>query len=158
MSCSPFRVPVARLETGRAATQLTAVPEHQSSPTQAERGANMADTGRLPAPVMEHWDWQLRAACRGMDSSTFFHPTDERGPAKTNRITAAKAVCAGCPARLDCLNHALETREPYGIWGGLSEDERAKLLGLSSLRYPAAQPSIMRTPERDHPSPLLVAH
>lgn len=57
----------------------------------------MADTGRLPAPVMEHWDWQLRAACRGMDSSTFFHPTDERGPAKTNRITAAKRSAQGAP-------------------------------------------------------------
>jgi WhiB family redox-sensing transcriptional regulator len=29
-------------------------------------------------------------------------------------------------------------REPYGIWGGLSEDERARILGVHSLRYPAA--------------------
>jgi hypothetical protein len=27
-------------------------------------------------------------------------------------------------------------REPYGVWGGLSEDERASLLGVESLRYP----------------------
>ncbi len=34
----------------------------------------MADTHRLPAPVTDVWDWQLRGACRGMDSVLFFHP------------------------------------------------------------------------------------
>jgi WhiB family redox-sensing transcriptional regulator len=28
-------------------------------------------------------------------------------------------------------------QEPYGIWGGRSEDERAAMLGVASLRYPA---------------------
>ena len=31
---------------------------------------------------------------------------------------------------------ALTTREPYGVWGGLSEDERATILGVRNLRYP----------------------
>ncbi len=101
----------------------------------------MADIERLPGPVVQRWEWQLRAACRGMDSSAFFHPADEQGPAKEQRIAAAKSVCARCPAMMDCQSHALAVREPYGIWGGLSEDERAALLGLRSIRYPAAQPS-----------------
>jgi WhiB family redox-sensing transcriptional regulator len=41
------------------------------------------------------------------------------------------------PAVDGCLDHALRAREPYGIWGGLSEDERAERLGVESLRYPA---------------------
>ncbi len=36
-----------------------------------------------------------------------------------------------------CLAHALQIPEPYGIWGGLSEDERAERLGVQFLRYPA---------------------
>jgi WhiB family redox-sensing transcriptional regulator len=30
----------------------------------------------------------------------------------------------GCPVRIQCAEHALRVREPYGIWGGLSEEER----------------------------------
>ena len=39
---------------------------------------------------------------------------------------------------VDCLAYALRVREPYGIWGGLSENERASLLGLRSMRYPGS--------------------
>ena len=46
-------------------------------------------------------------------------------------------MCGTCPVIAQCLAHALAVREPYGVWGGRSEDERAKLLGLQSLRYPA---------------------
>lgn len=97
----------------------------------------MADTSRLPGPRLDYWEWQLSAACRGMDSATFFHPPDERNAARENRIEQAKLVCRACPAIMECREHALRVREPYGVWGGLSEDERAALLGVESLRYPA---------------------
>ena len=97
----------------------------------------MADTRRLPGPQLTQWDWPLGAACRGMPSTRFFHPPDERGPARENRIHAAKKVCRVCPVLQQCLDHALKIPEPYGIWGGLSEDERAQRLGVQSLRYPA---------------------
>ena len=97
----------------------------------------MADVTRLPGPLLDHYDWQRDAACRGMDSGTFFHPPAERNDARRERIDRAKAICAACPAVAECLEHALSVREPYGIWGGLSEDERAARLGVASLRYPA---------------------
>jgi WhiB family redox-sensing transcriptional regulator len=75
-----------------------------------------------------------------MDSATFFHPPQERNSAREERIAQAKAVCQTCPAMMQCREHALRVREPYGIWGGLSEDERADLLGVQSLRYPARTP------------------
>ena len=40
---------------------------------------------------------------------------------------AAKAVCAACPVRQACLEHALSASEPYGIWGGLTLRERRML-------------------------------
>lgn len=97
----------------------------------------MADLVRLPGPQPDKWEWQLRAACRGMDSSLFFHPFNEQMPARQRRIDAAKAICGSCPAVDDCRTHALTVQEPYGIWGGLSERDRASLLGVSSMRYPA---------------------
>jgi WhiB family redox-sensing transcriptional regulator len=98
----------------------------------------LSDITRLPAPLSEIWDWQLQAACRGMNVSVFFHPADERDRTKAGRIARAKAVCESCPARCDCRSHALRVREPYGIWGGLSDDERAEILGVQSFRSPAA--------------------
>ncbi|MFZ9693019.1 MAG: WhiB family transcriptional regulator [Candidatus Nanopelagicales bacterium] len=84
----------------------------------------MADISRLPGPAAEIWEWQLDGACRGEDPEAFFHPEGERGPARANREARAKAICASCPVIAECAAHALSVREPYGIWGGLSEDDR----------------------------------
>ena len=92
---------------------------------------------RLPQPVSEEWDWQLIAACRGMDVEMFFHPLDEGRIGRSRRIEQAKVICHTCPVMTECRQHALTTREPYGIWGGLSENERALLLGVQKLRHPA---------------------
>ena len=97
----------------------------------------MTDVRRLPGAIVEQWDWQLDASCRGMDVGHFYHPPDERNAAREQRIAEAKAICHRCPVIDKCLDHALRVREPYGIWGGHSEDERATLLGVQSLRYPA---------------------
>ena len=94
---------------------------------------------RLPQPVSEEWDWQLFAACRGMDVEMFFHPLEEGRRDRTRRIEQAKVICHSCPVIIECRQHALTTREPYGIWGGLSEMERALLLGVQQLRHPGAR-------------------
>jgi WhiB family redox-sensing transcriptional regulator len=88
----------------------------------------MADIRRLPTPVAEVWDWQLHGSCRGESTSLFFHPDGERGPARARRQNAAKAVCSRCPVIEACLKHALSVREPYGVWGGMSEEERTRLI------------------------------
>jgi WhiB family redox-sensing transcriptional regulator len=46
---------------------------------------------------------------------------------------AAKAVCKGCPVIENCLRWAITAREPYGVWGGLSAEEREGL----TVRRPA---------------------
>ena len=84
----------------------------------------MADTRRLPAPVADAYEWQIRAACRGMDSGVFFHPEGERGPARSDREARAKQICTHCPVLVQCRRHALTVHEPYGVWGGLSASER----------------------------------
>lgn len=97
----------------------------------------MADIRRLPAPVAEVWDWQLRGACRGTDSAIFFHPENERGPARAARERKAVTICARCPVLARCRQHALSVQEPYGVWGGLTEAQRARLLSRRSLDRPA---------------------
>src|SRR5581483_6977531 len=84
----------------------------------------MADFSRLPGPNADLWDWQLRGLCRGKDSSLFFHPEGERGAARSSREMAAKEICMNCPVQIPCADHALKVREPYGVWGGMTEEER----------------------------------
>ncbi len=98
----------------------------------------MADFSRLPGPNADLWDWQLLAACRGVDSSLFFHPEGERGAARSARENSAKEVCMRCPVRAECAAHALAVREPYGVWGGLTEDEREELMGRARNRLVSA--------------------
>lgn len=70
-------------------------------------------------------NWQSEAGCRGSDANLFFSPTHvESKDERTARETRAKAICADCAVRVTCLNFALATREPHGIWGGLNELER----------------------------------
>lgn len=87
----------------------------------------MAELSRLPGPNADLWEWQLAGACRAKDPDMFFHPEGERGPRRRARESAAKQVCATCPVLAACRAHALAVREPYGIWGGLSEDDRERL-------------------------------
>lgn len=88
----------------------------------------MAELSRLPQPIAEQWEWQYEGSCRSMDSAMFFHPDGERGPRRRNRENAAKTICASCPVIKACRAHALSVQEPYGIWGGLSEDDRSAIL------------------------------
>ena len=84
----------------------------------------MADVSRLPGPNADFWDWQLRGSCRGTDSDLFFHPEGERGQARSSREESAKEVCLHCPVCKPCREHALKVHEPYGVWGGMTEEER----------------------------------
>ena len=88
----------------------------------------MAELSRLPRPVADEWEWQYEGACRDLPAEMFFHPDGERGPRRRNRENVAKAVCFSCPVLEACRKHALAVQEPYGIWGGLSEDDRVAIL------------------------------
>jgi WhiB family transcriptional regulator, redox-sensing transcriptional regulator len=75
-------------------------------------------------------DWRERAACRGTDPELFF-PTrnigvSDGGSQYQKDINAAKAVCAGCPVRKECLDFADATHQEDGIWGGINFKEKPK--------------------------------
>jgi WhiB family redox-sensing transcriptional regulator len=88
----------------------------------------MSNMTRLLSTISDIWDWQCRGLCRGRDSAQFFHPEGERGPSRSRREAAAKALCRACPVRAECAAHALNSPEPYGVWGGFTELERLRLL------------------------------
>lgn len=88
----------------------------------------MANLQMLPLPLIESYEWQFEGACTDLDSSVFFSPESERGRRRVDRENRAKAICQTCPVIDRCRQHALEAREPYGVWGGMSAGERGRLL------------------------------
>jgi WhiB family transcriptional regulator, redox-sensing transcriptional regulator len=68
--------------------------------------------------------WRELARCRAVDADLFFHPDGERAQSRKRRILRAKQVCHQCPVIQRCREFALARREGFGIWGGMSEEER----------------------------------
>lgn len=72
------------------------------------------------APEVRPRTWMDDALCAQIDVEAFF-------PEKGGSTKSAKAICALCDVRAECLTYALANDERYGIWGGLTERERRKL-------------------------------
>jgi WhiB family redox-sensing transcriptional regulator len=79
--------------------------------------------------------WASQAACLHSDPDLFF-PIAPLGPA-LRQIAQAKAICARCPVRSECLQFALTTHQVHGVWGGTSEEERRMLRSRDPDSMPA---------------------
>ncbi len=86
--------------------------------------------------------WRGHAACRGADPELFFPapPPACRGKAVREALALAevstreaKAICARCPVRVECVRDAMESGE-QGILGGLTDAEREALKVLKASR------------------------
>jgi WhiB family redox-sensing transcriptional regulator len=78
----------------------------------------------LAVPVLEERPWSVFAACLEAKDVSFF-------PQNKAQERAAAAICAICPVRGECLDHALATKERFGMWGGVSERRRKSLARAS---------------------------
>lgn len=73
--------------------------------------------------------WRAEAACRGQTELFYGHLG-----------TQAKAVCAGCPVRQECLDEELDRNateqdnEINGVFGGMTAAERIRLLRTQGRR------------------------
>jgi len=65
-----------------------------------------------------------RPACATAGPDLFFGPDGaEQWRVRLRREALAKAVCAGCAVRRQCVDFALSRGARDGVWGGLGEDE-----------------------------------
>lgn len=89
--------------------------------------------------------WSRFARCDSADPDLFFPPDGA-----DNRL--AKSICTSCPVRRQCLDYALETKQKYGIWGGMTEAQRRRIRRDARANHPARQ-----RPLPDRRAPATVA-
>jgi WhiB family redox-sensing transcriptional regulator len=94
----------------------------------ARRNLEWSDGAAGPVLAAEG-DWHSRAACKTADPDLFF-PPPSRAKKRSRRGFRAKAICAACPVRTECLEYAVDNRIEFGVWGGLNEDERPRAIAL----------------------------
>ena len=113
----------------------------------AERSAEaepMSHTRHQFADLLVPEDqWRSMAACRSADPDLFF-PISSSGQSMAQEAEA-KAICAGCRVRRECLAFALRTHQAHGVWGGLSERERRPVRSATLSRVKRGQPAEVDT-------------
>jgi WhiB family transcriptional regulator, redox-sensing transcriptional regulator len=80
----------------------------------------------------EHCDWRSLAACLSADPDLFF-PLSSSGKS-LEQEAKAKAICGRCLVHRECLAFALRTHQAFGVWGGMSEQERQQVSGPTSSK------------------------
>jgi WhiB family redox-sensing transcriptional regulator len=73
-------------------------------------------------PSLNRWGddaWRKSAACKGAATSDFFSTGQEK-------VREMKRLCDTCEVRTQCLNFALENEITWGIYGGMTAQERNK--------------------------------
>ncbi|MFC9847757.1 WhiB family transcriptional regulator [Streptomyces sp. NPDC060223] len=113
-------------------------------------------TTRAPDTLEPAGQWVKQGACRVEPDAMF--------PGSTVlEIEHAKSYCRACPVIEACAQWALDTREEYGVWGGLSETERRSLLrskqrwGLNNAALAARIAKARRPPRDQTPEPSTLA-
>lgn len=93
------------------------MPETRLSLTDVEAAAGVPHFALDPS---------AKLAC-SPDTAENFHP--DPGLGLGARRKTAKRLCRRCDVQPACLGWALATKQPYGIWGGMTAHQRKVLIG-----------------------------
>jgi WhiB family redox-sensing transcriptional regulator len=69
--------------------------------------------------------WVVHAPCAQTSPDLFY--SDGKGGRDVSNVNLARRVCAGCPYKAPCALWAIQNDEQFGIWGGLTPGQRAKV-------------------------------
>ena len=103
--------------------------------------------------------WQKRGLCAPVQKN--YDPWFAEDDVEQQMI--ARVICMSCPVRADCIVHSLVNNFEYGIFGGLSPEERkplrehmletldVKVVAELEISY------LVSTPEEEHVTPSVEA-
>jgi len=77
---------------------------------------------------MPERDWADDAACNDMPPVAFYGSTEV--PLTRKELRLARGICVSCPVQRSCVIVSLKKAERYGVWGGIDEKTRRRLLKM----------------------------
>lgn len=101
---------------------------HRWPPVRHDNDWRNANRPAEDPPPAGHW--HDHAACKSVDPEIFWPPSNTP-PVLARHLETAGPICAGCPVRSECLDYALATGQPDGIWAGTTPQQRR------TMRQPA---------------------
>lgn len=87
--------------------------------------------------------WREQAVCATLPTEQqdwFFADAEEQASLTQHR--QAQVFCFGCPVQVECLDYAVRTQPPMGVWGGLTQAQRKRYL-LPALRRGGLNPFVL---------------
>lgn len=86
----------------------------------------------LPSLKFAGGNWRENASCHALPKSVFFEYNSVSIPFSKRRHFKGIAVrtCDKCPVRGECYEFAVKNNEQFGIWAGLTPDERKPFVNL----------------------------
>jgi hypothetical protein len=78
--------------------------------------------------------WLTRGTCRHHPHLDWIEPSPVD-------VDECRSICGRCPVQAECLESALKSQEPWGIWGGLDPGERQKLARVRDVPSPRVLPA-----------------
>lgn len=124
----------------RAEQPMTAPAGTASSPAWSQWAPNLRTTSPHKRDHAEPYEasthhpdvgWQYHAECRFFGPDTFFSGEGESNGDRARRETRARRICLSCKVIKECRTDAEGNGEHYGVWGGTTERERARLRSRS---------------------------
>lgn len=105
------------------------------------------DTSAWAVPTDRPEDWRDRGLCRAHPDPDLWYATAAESHGA--RVDQAVAICVRCPVLNLCAQWALETAEPWGVWGGLTAGQRARMRGERAPEDPDTTPTPRRRARPD---------
>lgn len=76
-----------------------------------------------------------QGVCQDEKDLDVFFPNDD-GVYEPKVLRYAKFVCMGCPIRMECREEGLKMLDEVGVWGGLTEKERRRVVKGTNKHRP----------------------
>jgi WhiB family redox-sensing transcriptional regulator len=79
------------------------------------------------AAIRPPGEWVLEARCTPDTADEWYRPDGDFPKALiSRRVAEAKARCAGCPVKAECLAYAVATNQVHGVWGGVDFSDKGE--------------------------------
>jgi hypothetical protein len=101
-------------------------------------------------------DWRTRGSCSSHGEPDIWF-AGRSGTDAREQTREAQAICYGCPVIQQCGQWAIAEHEIFGVWGGMTEDQRRRIFRRRGITVSAGDSTKARTKAKPRAATLQAA-